>query len=64
MDKAHQPLGEGSFDVFNILRLLKINNYRGPVGLQCYDIRGDPAVFLKTSKAAWESYLKDIQSVN
>lgn len=58
-----QPLGEGSFDVLNILRLLNINNYKGPVGLQCYDIKGDPAVFLKTSVNTWESYLKEIQSV-
>jgi len=58
-----QPLGEGSFNVFNILRLLKINNYKGPVGLQCYDIKGDPAVFLKTSITTWGQYLKDIRSV-
>jgi len=56
-----QPLGEGSFDVLNILRLLKINNYKGPVGLQCYDIKGDPAVFLKTSITTWERYLKEMQ---
>lgn len=56
-----QPLGEGSFDVLNILRLLKINDYKGPVGLQCYDIKGDPAVFLKTSITSWKKYLKEIQ---
>ena len=58
-----QPLGEGSFDVLNILRLLQINNYKGPIGLQCYDIKGDPAVFLKASVDTWERYLKEIQSV-
>ena len=56
-----QPLGEGSFDVLKILRLLKINDYKGPVGLQCYDIKGDPAVFLKTSITTWERYLKEMQ---
>jgi sugar phosphate isomerase/epimerase len=56
-----QPLGEGSFDVLNILRLLKINDYKGPVGLQCYDIKGDPALFLKTSITTWARYLKEIQ---
>jgi sugar phosphate isomerase/epimerase len=55
-----QPLGEGSFDVLKILRLLKINDYKGPVGLQCYDIKGDPAVFLKTSITTWERYLKEM----
>jgi sugar phosphate isomerase/epimerase len=56
-----QPLGEGSFDVLNILRLLKINNYMGPIGLQCYDIKGDPALFLKTSITSWNRYLKEMQ---
>jgi sugar phosphate isomerase/epimerase len=56
-----QPLGEGSFDVLNILRLLKTNDYKGPIGLQCYDIKGDPAVFLKTSITTWERYLKEMQ---
>jgi sugar phosphate isomerase/epimerase len=56
-----QPLGNGSFDVLKILRLLKTNNYKGPVGLQCYDIKGDPAEFLKTSIITWKRYLKESQ---
>ncbi|MBK8882187.1 MAG: sugar phosphate isomerase/epimerase [Bacteroidales bacterium] len=58
-----QPLGNGSFDVLNILRILKINNYKGPVGLQCYDIKGDPSEFLTKSMGTWQNYLKEL-SVN
>jgi sugar phosphate isomerase/epimerase len=52
-----QPLGTGNFDVLNILRVLKNNNFKGPVGLQCYNIEGDPAVFLKKSMKAWQDYI-------
>lgn len=55
-----QPLGDGSFDVLSILRLLKDNNYKGPVGLQCYNIPGEPAVFLSKSMKTWNAYLKEL----
>jgi sugar phosphate isomerase/epimerase len=55
-----QPLGNGSFDVLNILRILRENNYTGPVGLQCYDIKGDPSEFLKVSIESWHKYMKEL----
>lgn len=58
-----QPLGKGSYDVMKLLRILKENNYRGPVGLQCFNIPGDPADFLKFSIETWNKYLKEL-SVN
>lgn len=57
-----QPLGKGSFDVVNILRILKNNSYTGPVGLQCYDIKGDPSEFLKISIDSWHSFMKELSS--
>jgi sugar phosphate isomerase/epimerase len=57
-----QPLGKGSFDVLNILRILRNNNYSGPIGLQCYDIKGEPSDFLKLSVGAWNSYLKELSA--
>lgn len=57
-----QPLGKGSFDVLNILRILRNNNYSGPIGLQCYDIKGEPSDFLKLSVGAWTSYLKELSA--
>jgi sugar phosphate isomerase/epimerase len=58
-----QPLGKGSFDVLNILRILRYNNYAGPVGLQCFNIKGDPSEFLKKSKDTWQGYMKEL-SIN
>jgi sugar phosphate isomerase/epimerase len=55
-----QPLGEGSFDVLNVLRLLRDNNYKGPVGLQCYNIPGDPSVFLGKSVKTWNNYIEEL----
>jgi len=57
-----QPLGRGSFDVMNILRILKENKYTGPVGLQCYDIKGDPSAFLRISNESWQKYMKELSA--
>jgi sugar phosphate isomerase/epimerase len=57
-----QPLGKGSFDVLNILRILRNNNYIGPVGLQCYNIKGEPSEFLKISIESWQKYMKELSN--
>jgi sugar phosphate isomerase/epimerase len=59
-DRLIQPLGQGSFDVLNVLRILKMNNYTGPVGLQCYNIPGEPSDFLKISMETWKKYMKEL----
>ena len=55
-----QPLGNGSFDVLRILRVLKEKNYKGPIGLQCYNIPGEPSVFLSKSMKTWNTYLEQL----
>ena len=62
-DRLIQPLGKGTFDVLHVLRILKANNYTGPIGLQCYNIPGDPADFLKSSMETWKKYIKEL-SIN
>jgi len=47
------PLGEGGFDMAGLLRTLKAVGYKGPMGLQCYGIRGDAREHLARSMAAW-----------
>jgi hypothetical protein len=46
-------LGDGDYDVAAILRTLAEVNYRGPVGIQFYDIKGDPEENLRTTMRAW-----------
>jgi len=48
-----QPLGSGSFDVGALVKMLRDTGYTGPVGLQCYGLRGDARDHLKRSIAAW-----------
>ena len=48
-----QPLGSGSFDIYELLQSLVYLGYKGPVGLQCYGLRGDASVHLKRSMSAW-----------
>jgi sugar phosphate isomerase/epimerase len=51
-----QPLGEGSFDTYNLVKLLKDNGYNGKFGLQCYNIKQDCETALTTSINTWRKY--------
>ena len=48
-----QPLGRGDYDVTDLVRTITKAGYRGPFGIQCYGLKGDPGVYLKQSMAAW-----------
>jgi len=52
-DRLIQPLDRGSFDTCALLRALKRMGYAGPIGLQCYNVKGDKYENLKRSMAAW-----------
>lgn len=51
-----QTLDRGSFDVYELLKTLKELGYTGPVGLQCYGIRGDVRDNLDRSIEAWRKF--------
>ena len=53
--KLIQPLGRGSYDVGMVLRRLDALGFKGPVGLQCFQVPGDPKVHLSASMAAWRT---------
>jgi sugar phosphate isomerase/epimerase len=46
-------LDTGDFDITGFLRELQQTGYRGPVGLQCYNIKGDIKENLRRSMDAW-----------
>ncbi len=48
-----QPLGRGDYDVTELVRTMTKAGYRGPFGVQCYGLKGDPGTYLKQSMAAW-----------
>ncbi|MDP6633306.1 MAG: sugar phosphate isomerase/epimerase family protein [Phycisphaerae bacterium] len=61
-DKLIRPLGDGEFDVLGFLKTLNVSGYRGPVGLQCYAVKGDQKENLKRSLATWKTYQDKIAS--
>ncbi len=55
-DKAQVlPLGQGDFDVSQVLAVLDEIDYRGPVGLFCYSIDGDARKHLTSSMTKWKA---------
>ena len=57
-DKLIQPLGEGTFDTYKLVKLAKDNGYKGFFGLQCYDIKQDCVAALTKSINTWNACKK------
>jgi sugar phosphate isomerase/epimerase len=55
-DRLILPLDRGEFDVFSLLKKLMAAGYKGPIGLQCYQVPGDIEENLKRSMAAWRKF--------
>ena len=60
-DQLIQPLGEGDFDTYNVVKLLKDNGYNGLFGLQCYNIDQDCETALTKSMKTWKIYQEKYQ---
>ena len=61
-DDYIQPLGEGSFDTFELFEFL-INRlkYQGPIGVQCYGLKGDKMQMAEDTMLIWKSYWARLQ---
>ena len=59
-DRLIQSLDRGSFDVTRVLRVLKQNDYQGPIGLQGYAIRERPEDFFPRSVTAYRQMLEKV----
>ena len=57
-DRLIQPLGEGTFDTYRLVKLAKDNGYNGLFGLQCYNIKQDCEPVLTQSMNTWKEYKK------
>ncbi|HBE40498.1 MAG TPA: hypothetical protein DDW27_04720 [Bacteroidales bacterium] len=55
-DRLIQPLGQGSFDTYHFVKSLRDNGYTGPIGLQCYNLKGDIFETLTSSMDTWKEY--------
>lgn len=54
-DNYIKRLGEGEYDVAAVLKTLAEVNYRGPVGIQYYSLKGEPRENLVGSMRAWRA---------
>ena len=57
-----QPLGDGTFDVARVLKVLRTMNYDGPVGLQGFAVPQKPEEFFPASVKAWNKYIRHINN--
>jgi sugar phosphate isomerase/epimerase len=57
-DQLIQPLGKGTFDVYRLVELLADKGFQGPIGLQCYDLKGAPETYLPQSSETWKTFKK------
>ena len=48
-----QTLDSGDFDQSHMMKILDDHGFDGPIGLQCYAIKGDAKENLKRSINAW-----------
>lgn len=55
-----QTLDKGSFPQQRLFSTLIKMDFKGPVGLQCYALKGDPKANLKASMKAWQELLKEL----
>ncbi len=62
LDRWIQPLGRGTFDVYPVVKTLAELGYTGPVGLQCYGIKGDVRDNLRRSIDTWRKFSQRIAS--
>ncbi len=59
--KLIQTLDQGKYDVFAVLKTLRTLGYDGPIGLQCYNIKGDRRENLKRSMDAWRKFVEQME---
>ncbi len=55
-DRLIQTLDRGTYDVGAFVRKWWARGYRGPIGLQCYNVPGDREENLRRSMEAWRKF--------
>lgn len=51
------PLGQGTFNTFGLVSfMIKDLKYKNPIGVQCYNIKGDKVALVKNTISVWDLY--------
>ena len=59
------PLGTGSFDTYDLLKyMVKTIKYKKPIGVQCYNIKGNKSQLIKNTMAVWKGYKTRLENEN
>lgn len=54
-----RPLGTGTFDTYELVRYaVQELGFRGPIGVQCYALKGDKPTNLRNTMTTWQQYQK------
>lgn len=57
-DRLIQPVGKGTFDVYRVVEMLADKGFKGPIGIQCYNLKGAPEPYLTQSSEALKMFKK------
>lgn len=63
-DRLIQPLGKGTFDVYRLVEILADKGFTGPIGIQCYNMKGNPETYLTETMNAWKSFKQKYSESN
>ncbi|AEI49685.1 sugar phosphate isomerase/epimerase family protein [Runella slithyformis] len=56
------PLGTGSFDTYGLIRYaVKALKFNGPIGVQCYNIKGNKPQLVQTTIKVWRGYTSRLE---
>jgi sugar phosphate isomerase/epimerase len=59
------PLGTGSFDTYDLLKyMVKTIKYKNPIGVQCYNIKGNKPQLIKNTMSVWNGYKTRLENEN
>ncbi|MCX5682345.1 MAG: TIM barrel protein, partial [Planctomycetota bacterium] len=56
IEQTIKVLDDGDYDVRGFVSMLDRVGYKGPIGLQCYNLKGDPEANLKRSIMVWRRW--------
>ena len=55
-DQLIQPLGDGTFNTYQVVKILWDHGYEGPIGIQCYNVDQDCRLALYKSMSTWRKF--------
>jgi sugar phosphate isomerase/epimerase len=59
------PLGTGNFDTYDLLKyVVKTIKYKKPIGVQCYNIKGNKPQLIINTMTVWNGYKTRLENEN